>query len=108
MEEGVEGHYAYIIKQGTCSVEVDGAKVGEVHPGGVLGEVVLLGLSSTHTATVKSMGTVVAFAIEHDQMAECLSRFPKERDNVLDIMFERRRHMSSSDSTPKAKTREAW
>lgn len=104
MEEGVEGNYAYIIKQGTCSVEVDGAKVGEVHPGGVLGEMVLLGLSSTHTATVKSMGTVVAFAIENDQMAECLSRFPKERDNLLDIMFERQKHMPSSNSTPKVKT----
>jgi CRP/FNR family transcriptional regulator, cyclic AMP receptor protein len=61
MTKGDLGHCAFLIEEGSAEVSVDGASVGQVGPGEVVGEVAVLA-SGVRTASVVAISPVRAFS----------------------------------------------
>lgn len=87
--EGEEPRYGVMIHQGTALVESQGVLIAECGPGEFLGEVAILGLSSTSSATVRAQTKIVAYTVEAHSMQEVLDEFPEERVRLREIMEKR-------------------
>lgn len=62
--EGEEPRYGVMIHQGTAVVESQGVVLAECGPGEFLGEVAILGLAKTSSATVRASTKIVAYTVE--------------------------------------------
>ncbi|CAE7790212.1 unnamed protein product [Symbiodinium sp. CCMP2592] len=89
LTEGEEPRYGVMIHQGTATVESQGVLIAECGPGEFLGEVAILGLSSTSSATVKAHTKIVAYTVEAQSFKEVLDEFPEERVRLREIMEKR-------------------
>lgn len=87
--EGEEPRYGVMIHQGTALVESQGVLIAECGPGEFLGEVAILGLSTTSSATVRAQTKIVAYTVEAHSMQEVLDEFPEERVRLREIMEKR-------------------
>eukprot|EP00913_Durusdinium_trenchii_P005728 g5344.t1 len=91
--EGEEPRYGVMLHQGTAVVESQGVLIAECGPGEFLGEVAILGLSKTSSATVRAQTKIVAYTVEAHSMQEVLDEsvlfcvcFPQH--NSLPLMFD--------------------
>lgn len=89
ISEGEEPRYGVMIHQGHAVVESQGVLIAECGPGEFLGEVAILGLSKTSSATVRAQTKIVAYTVEAHSMQEVLDEFPEERVRLREIMDKR-------------------
>jgi len=89
ISEGEEPRYGVMIHQGHAVVESQGVLIAECGPGEFLGEVAILGLAKTSSATVRAQTKIVAYTVEAHSMQEVLDEFPEERVRLREIMDKR-------------------
>lgn len=87
--QGHEAAHGVIVQKGTANVEIDGSAVAKIFPGEFLGEFVVLGVTSTATATVRAIGTMVTFHIDRNAFKELLDEFPAEKKRLETLMKKR-------------------
>ncbi|CAK9099556.1 unnamed protein product [Durusdinium trenchii] len=94
--EGEEPRYGVMLHQGTAVVESQGVLIAECGPGEFLGEVAILGLSKTSSATVRAQTKIVAYTVEAHSMQEVLDEFPEERVRLREIMDKRAQNQAKN------------
>eukprot|EP00746_Dinoflagellata_sp_MGD_P074997 gnl/MRDRNA2_/MRDRNA2_30220_c0_seq1.p1 gnl/MRDRNA2_/MRDRNA2_30220_c0~~gnl/MRDRNA2_/MRDRNA2_30220_c0_seq1.p1 ORF type:complete len:2088 (-),score=405.19 gnl/MRDRNA2_/MRDRNA2_30220_c0_seq1:264-5960(-) len=73
-QEGLVSDHMICICEGTADIEIGGAKVGELHPGGMVGEINVIGMHPVSVATVRATAVCL---VQFLQPADCL-RFLKD------------------------------
>lgn len=96
--EGEEGTSMFILHQGTAFAYAGGNKVGELSTGSVFGEMALLGIARTRTATIKASSLCVVQLLHSEVMGEALEIFPQERVKLEKVAEMRRRVLESITS----------
>lgn len=91
VSEGEEGESMFILHQGHAFAFAGGNKVGELSAGSVFGEMALLGIAKTRTATIKASSLCVVQLLHSEVMGEALETFPQERVKLEKVAEMRRR-----------------
>jgi len=82
---GDEGDDAVILGSGSCLVEVNGTRVGQILPGGFIGEAVVLGTATHRTATVRCSGEVIAYKLKRAAVLLAFEKYPAAEERVQKI-----------------------
>mmetsp|Transcript_50552 Transcript_50552/g.90724 ORF Transcript_50552/g.90724 Transcript_50552/m.90724 type:complete len:1564 (-) Transcript_50552:67-4758(-) len=71
----------FMLRRGQVAVEVGGKKVADMKAGATFGEVVMLGVTQSRTATVRAMTFSTMLEIPRVPFWEAIERFPEERSH---------------------------
>lgn len=82
LQEGDAGDFAILLHEGSALVEVGGVRVGEVHPGTVVGEMAMMGHAERRTATVRACGVATASLLPRSMMLLAFEKFPQEKERM--------------------------
>ncbi|UPR03695.1 cyclic nucleotide-binding domain-containing protein [Chloropicon primus] len=105
MRQGDIGTELYIVKQGKIAVEIDkddGSKlvVAELGPGSVIGDVALLGLNTTRTASIRTITNCIIFELTQEDMQKVWDKDPTLKVYMLAVAKE---HLERRKGKPKEK-----
>lgn len=76
--QGAEGDRFYVIRSGSASVEIDGARTGVLQAGDFFGEIALL-RNVPRTATVRAIDELVLYALERDDFLAAVTGYAPSR-----------------------------
>lgn len=107
MEEGASGNSMFIMISGMASVYTGkpGAgflRLGKLTAGSISGELAMLGVSQTRSATIEAETFCCMWEITHSCALPIINRFPQLRDNFADIVVRNLQHTvpARMDSLP--------
>lgn len=83
--QGEEGNCMYVLNRGEMLIEMSGHEVGRLGDGSVFGEVAVLGLQATRSATVKVLRVSWVRVLYKYVLDLALSKFPSEGDKLLGL-----------------------
>lgn len=103
MKQGDVGTELYIIKQGKVAVEIDiddgsSKVVAEPGPGSIFGDIALLGLNTTRTASIRTITNCIIFELKQEDMQKVWDSDPTLKMYMLDVAKE---HLGRRKSTKK-------
>lgn len=87
-DEGTVGRELFIVRSGTVDVVSDGATVGQVGPGEVLGEISLVG-RRRRTATAVARGDVSVYVVSRLNVTTLLEQTPGLTQTLLRTVCDR-------------------
>eukprot|EP00401_Gymnodinium_catenatum_P072169 CAMPEP_0117463028 /NCGR_PEP_ID=MMETSP0784-20121206/3360_1 /TAXON_ID=39447 /ORGANISM="" /LENGTH=1119 /DNA_ID=CAMNT_0005256815 /DNA_START=137 /DNA_END=3496 /DNA_ORIENTATION=+ len=100
IEQGDDGNSMFILWVGTANVVTEQLDNMDFHPtrtlsslgalthGSVFGELVMLGVQPTRTASIVASTICKAWEIDHEAVMALLDRFPTERSQFVDLIGE--------------------
>jgi CRP-like cAMP-binding protein len=108
MRQGDVGTELYIIKQGKCVVEIDledgtTKEVAERGPGDYVGDIALLGLNTTRTASIRTITNSIIFELKQEDMQKVWEIDPQLKmymEAVARKQFSRTKSQSKKDIKP--------
>lgn len=89
-DQGRPGQVAYVIVDGTASVEVGGSIINHVGPGEMVGEMALID-HRPRTATVRAATPMRLLAFDAARFRRLLDEMPKAQVRVMELLVERLR-----------------
>ena len=89
-DQGRPGQTAYVILEGTASIEVGGASINTVGPGDMVGEMALID-HRPRTATVRATTDMRLLAFDATRFRRLLDEMPKAQVRVMEQLVERLR-----------------
>jgi len=114
MRQGDVGTELYIIKQGKCVVEIDledgtTKEVAERGPGDYVGDIALLGLNTTRTASIRTITNSIIFELKQEDMQKVWEIDPQLKmymEAVARKQFSRTKSQSKKNMKPPAEPKE--
>jgi len=97
-KQGVKSPFLFFIVSGMAEVIKDGAKIAEVKPGDVIGEMSIIGKDKA-TATVKSLTEMKVFKILKDKFNVLLNKYPSLNREVVSEAINRKNEQNDIEFT---------
>ena len=86
--QGEHLHHAYVVEEGSASVEINGEQAGDVSEGEILGEISMFDPAPA-AATVTATSAMRLLVIRHDEFEETIRHHPELAISMLKTMAKR-------------------